>query len=287
MLTELGGKGGRICQSARDGQLRCPLIVRPNSEDAVTGNLFGALEAINPRHWLPQLLNRGLGADRFRTQVFRQLKIELWQRQPVMPKHLVPWPEGATEVDVVVTWENPPTTVFIEMKYQSDLALTSSRHDGTNGFPADQLIRNLRVGLYRCGWYDEPRLFAKGKRDFVVLLMTPTGNHPLVGRYRNPATFRKSLPHGDLLTSLPRRPFVGHVTYADLIELLETRHRFLTWNERVLVERLTRYLAMKLNEIPAVRNDAGNVFGKSGGWEAGPGRERDQTILFPTVPEET
>ena len=41
MLTELRGKGGRICQPALDGALRCPLIARPTSEDVVTGNLFG------------------------------------------------------------------------------------------------------------------------------------------------------------------------------------------------------------------------------------------------------
>jgi hypothetical protein len=53
MLTELGGKGGSICQQALDGKLRCPLIVRPTSEDVITGHLWGTLSVLNPRWWLP------------------------------------------------------------------------------------------------------------------------------------------------------------------------------------------------------------------------------------------
>ena len=37
MLTELYGKGGRVCKEARKGNIRCGLIVRPNSEDVITG----------------------------------------------------------------------------------------------------------------------------------------------------------------------------------------------------------------------------------------------------------
>ena len=61
MLTELHGKAGRICQSALDGQLRCPLIVRPTSEDVVTGHLCQVLRALNSRWWLPDLLNLAVG----------------------------------------------------------------------------------------------------------------------------------------------------------------------------------------------------------------------------------
>lgn len=178
MLTELKGKGGRICQPALDGTLRCPLIVRPTSEDVVTGNLFGTLQAINPRWWLPQFLNRGLKAERFRSQVYRDFRIELWQRQPAMPKHLVPWDEGQTEVDVTISWENPATTVFVEMKFRSDLSATTTHNLGQNGFPADQLIRNARVGLRQTGWFQEPRLFQSPRRDFVLLLVNATGRHP-------------------------------------------------------------------------------------------------------------
>ena len=145
MLTEMLGKGGRVCEPARTGQLRCPLIVRPTSEDVITGQLFGALRAVSPRCWLPDFLNRGLGTERFRKQVFRDLKVKLWKNLPSYPRELLPYNEGSTQVDVVITWENPPTTVYIEMKYLANLSPKTSGDDGQSGFPSDQLIRNLRV----------------------------------------------------------------------------------------------------------------------------------------------
>ncbi len=230
-----------------DGQLRCPLIVRPNSEDAITGNLFGALRAINARRWLPQLLNTALGTDRFRPQVFRGLKVALWQRQPRMPGHLVPWKEGSTEVDVVITWENPPTTVFVEMKYRSELSEHTSHNSGRGGYPSDQLIRNARVGLYRCGWYDEPRLFETGRRDFVLLLVSPAPQQDLVERYHDPATLRRCIPQGDrLLTRLPRGPFIGCLAYSELVGLLEGQSPRMAWSEQVLARQLCGYLRHKL-----------------------------------------
>jgi len=118
MLTELRGKGGQLCRLAKEGRLRCPLIVRSSSEDAISGNLFGTLQAINARWWLPDLLNTALGVPRFRQQVYRRLTINLWENQPAYPKGLLPWDEGSTQVDVSISFENPPTTIFIEVKYQ-------------------------------------------------------------------------------------------------------------------------------------------------------------------------
>lgn len=63
MLTELNGKGGCVCEPARKGELRCPLIVRPNSEDVVTGELFGILRVLNTRWWLPDLESRSEQSD--------------------------------------------------------------------------------------------------------------------------------------------------------------------------------------------------------------------------------
>jgi hypothetical protein len=229
-----------------DGTLRCPLIIRPNSEDAITGNLFGVLQAIAPRYWLPQLLNAGLGTTRFRTQVYRNLCIELWQRQPIMPKHLLPWTEGSTEVDVVIKWENPPTTVFLEMKYRSELSETTTHNVGSKGYPADQLIRNLRVGLYQCGWYDEPKLFEMPKRNFVVLLVSPRPQTEIVEKYRHPQQLKDSIPHGELLTELPVMPFVGQLSYQQILDVLHEQSLSMNWNERKLVEQLEKYLKFKL-----------------------------------------
>jgi hypothetical protein len=82
------------------------------------------------------------------------------------------WDEGKTEVDAVITWENPPTTVFIEMKYGSPLSATTANNNGSQ-YPADQLIRNARIGLCECGWFAEPKLFDLPTRDFVLLLVSP------------------------------------------------------------------------------------------------------------------
>ena len=155
MLTELNGKGGCVCEPARKGELRCPLIVRPTSEDVVTGELFGILRVLNARWWLPDLLNHALGEVRFQRQVFRDLRIELWQKQRTYPREHLTWTEGQTEVDCIITWENPATTVFIEMKYGSPLSATTANNNGSTGFPSDQLIRNARIGLRENGWFQE------------------------------------------------------------------------------------------------------------------------------------
>jgi hypothetical protein len=249
MLTELNGKAGSLCQPAKEGKLRCPLIVRPTSEDVVTGHLFGALRAINPRWWLPDFLNQALGEQRFRRQMFRKFRIELWQKQPSFPRSLVPWDEGQTEVDVVMTWENPPTTVFIEMKYGSKLSATTVHNNGHAGFPSDQLIRNARVGLHQCGWYDEDRLFDLPPRDFVLVLLTPTLGNALIPKYRDPTRLRTVIPNGDKLSRLPNTPFIGELSYRCVVGLLNSRKRFMTKPERTLVSQLDKYLQFKLSQL--------------------------------------
>ncbi len=154
MLTEMLGKGGTLCSQARSGQIRCPLIVRPTSEDVITGQLAQTLRVLPARWWLPELLNLSLGAARFRRQHFRNFRIELWKNRPCFPSELLPWSEGSTQVDLTITWENPATTVLIEAKYLSGLSESVSGDDGRSGFPSDQLIRNIRVGLLETGYYD-------------------------------------------------------------------------------------------------------------------------------------
>jgi len=253
MLAELGGKGGQVCQHARDGKIRCPLIVRPNSEDVVTGNLFGTLQAINPRWWLPELLNTGLEIEsnhprRFRQQIYRRLRIELWQKQR-FPKKLVPWAEGITEVDVKIDWENPPTTVYIEMKYGSKLSSTTTNNSGDQGYPSDQLIRNARIGLHRCGWYHENELFNQQPRDFVLLLLAPSVGNPLVNRYRERETLLSSIPHHEQLKDLPKLPFIGELSYGHLMRILESRSSVMSPTERQLVKTLREYVEFKVSKL--------------------------------------
>lgn len=254
MLAELGGKGGCLCRYAKEGKIRCPLIVRPNSEDVVTGNLFGTLQAINPRWWLSDLINRGLGLEpkhprTFRQQVFRKLRIELWEKQPLFPKKLIPWEEGATEVDVVIKWENPPTTIFVEMKYGSPLSSSTSNNCGDQGYASDQFIRNARIGLYRCGWYREDELFGQGTRDFVLLLLTPTSGNPLVQTYRDREKLIKAIPNSTQIIGLPRQPFIGELSYGCVSKILKQYSKLMNPTERNLAENLEEYLDYKCAKL--------------------------------------
>jgi hypothetical protein len=258
VLTELNGKGGCLCEPARKGELRCPLIVRPTSEDVVTGQLFGTLRVLNPRWWLPDFLNQALGTERFRRQVFRDLRIELWQKQRTYPRQHLNWDEGQTEVDVVITWENPATTVFIEMKYGSNLSARTTHNLGTDGFPSDQLIRNARVGLRENGWFDEDLLFDAPKRDFILILLTPIRGNPLVSEYQNQDRLRSAIPHGERLTELPKSPFIGAVGYRDVIDLLTQQRRWFSPPERKLIDGLNEYLTFKLTQLRAINGHGHN-----------------------------
>jgi len=62
--------------------MHCPLIIRRTSEDVITGNIVQTLRVLNPRWWLPEVLNSALGANRFQRQIFRKLRIEPWVNQP-------------------------------------------------------------------------------------------------------------------------------------------------------------------------------------------------------------
>lgn len=251
MLTELRGKGGNLCSHARSGGIRCPLIVRPTSEDVVTGHIFQALGYLNPRWWLPNLLNAGLGADRFRRQVFRDLRIRLWENQPRYPRGLLPWDEGSSQIDAIISWENPPTTVFVEAKYGSALSTSVAGDDGRSGYPSDQLIRNIRVGLLRAGYFDlGERLFDRRPRDFVVLMLAPSRGNALVERYRDRRRLREAIPHSDRLVGLPRGPFVGEIDHHDIRSILNDQSRWMSVPERRVVADLTEYLEFKRSKPP-------------------------------------
>jgi len=246
MLTEMLGKGGRVCQPAREGKLKCPLIMRPTSEDVITGQLFGTLRAINPRWWLPDLLNQALGTKRFQTQVYRGLEIQLWQNQPSYPRRLLPWKEGSTQVDVVITWQNPPTTVFIEMKYLAELSAQTKGDDGRQGYPSDQLIRNIRVGLLKCGWFEQYGLFEMPPCDFIQLVISPQSENKLVEHYQNKIHLTAAIPKSEQLSGLPQQPFIGQLSYREVVLLLKNNRRFVTRAERILVDNLSDYLLFKL-----------------------------------------
>ena len=252
MLTELRGKAGNLCDPAKQGKLRCPLLVRSSSEDVITGHLVQALRILNSRWWLSDFLNEALGADRFRRQFYRRLRIEPWVNQPRYPRALLPWDEGSTQVDCEITWNNPHTTVFIEAKYQADLSATTVNANGSGKYPADQLIRNVRVGLYRAGYFEGNSLFKLKPRDFVVILLCPTEKHRLVKKYRDNNQLLAAIPHSDKLLSLPQWPFVGQITYRQIILIFSRQRRWFSRPERVVIDGLTEYLDFKRGNMKDV-----------------------------------
>jgi hypothetical protein len=207
--------------------------------------LVETFRLLNPRWWLSDFLNQALGAERFRRQFYRHLRIEPWVNYPKYPRELLPYDEGSTQVDCVITWDNPPTTVFIEAKYSSDLSFRTANSDGQHGYPTDQLIRNARVGLQACGYFKDEGFFVIAPRDFVLILLSPTKGHPLVQNYRNPERLRESIPHNDRLVGLPKSPFIGEIGYPEIASILRRQTKFFTRPERLAVETLVAYLEFK------------------------------------------
>ncbi len=249
MLVEIGRKAGCFCDLAEQGKLHCPLNVRASSEDVVTGELFGKLQLIDPRWWLPNLLNRSLGTTEFRQQVYRNLEIKLWSTQPLFPAELLPWREGRTEVDVEIRWENPATTIFIEMKLGSDVSKTTSRTNGSEVYPSDQLIRNIRVGLHQSGWFRDGELFDSSKRRFGLIFVSPKTGHPLVDHYQDRGRLIQSIPRGSELIELPDSPIIGASSYRGISQVLDKNHRFMSATERKIASGLQEYLDLKTGQI--------------------------------------
>ena len=253
MLVEIGRKSGCFCDLAEQGKLHCPLNVRATSEDVVTGELFGKLKLIDPRWWLAEFLNRSLGTNEYRQQVYRNLEINLWAKQPTYPSELLPWREGRTEVDVEIRWENPATTIFIEMKLGSDVSKTTSRTNGTEEYPSDQLIRNIRIGLHQSGWFRSGELFESSRRRFALILMSPKSGHLLVERYRDRSELLSSIPQSSELVHLPGSPIIGESSYRGIAEVLEKNSRFMSAIERKISNQLGEYLELKTSQFQKLR----------------------------------
>lgn len=247
MLTEIHGKGGRVCREAKKGNIRCGLIIRPTSEDVITGELAQAFRVLNPRWWLPDILNIGLKARRFRRQIYRGLQVEPWRNRPYYPRELLPWAEGSTQVDLTISFENPPTTIYFEVKYLADLSPHVA--NGHAGFPSDQLIRNVRVGLLECGWFQRENAIPVPPRDYVCILLSPTKGNELVQYYRNTEKVKTAIPHSEKLVGLPRNPFIGELAYSDLIQVLQHQRRWFTRPEKKILDHVVDYLTFKLQRV--------------------------------------
>jgi hypothetical protein len=129
---------------------------------------------------------------------------------------------------------------------------TTVHNDRTSGFPSDQRIRNARVGLWENGWFSEELLFDMPPRDFLLILLAPSGGSRLVQEYQDPDRLRQAIPHGQRLTTLPRTPFIGELSYKDVIETLDTQRRWFTRSERIIVDQVSDYLRLKLTQLRTV-----------------------------------
>ena len=169
--------------------------------------------------------------------------------QVTIPRHLIPWTEGGSEIDIQLSWKNPPTTVFVECKYGSALSGRTNQNDGSHGFPSDQLVRNIRVGLHECGYYQTNALFECEPRDFAVILLAPETGTTLVQEYRQLDRLILAIPQSDRIT-WPRTPFVGEIGYRNIRNVLQARRRFTTRAERHVIDQFIEYLAFKHQTRP-------------------------------------
>ena len=243
--VELNGKGGKVCEKARCGEIRCGLIVRPTSEDVLVGNVFGMLKHIRPHLWLNPLLNLALHDDPrggpFRQVWFKDFRVRFWERQARFPPELLGFREGHTEPDVVITWKNPPTTVWIEAKYLSGFATGT-----TNSEDNDQVIRSLRTLLVATGHIRPARLFDTPLRRPVWLAMTMEGDEALVEVYRNPSIVRSRLAEITEHPVLPERPFLGWVPWPRAAGILGDSSMGAMPAEKSVLDRVAAYLSYKV-----------------------------------------
>ncbi|MCA0993395.1 hypothetical protein [Pseudalkalibacillus hwajinpoensis] len=133
-----------------------------NSEDAITWNVFKSLQQINPQHWYPELIAKGINQTKYAikkvvptNQLPHNLSINLWKTikppSTLLDNQL---PEGPTEVDVIIESEN--VVWFIEAKFKSDISIKTTHNHSRN-----QVLRNIDVGSH----------YAKGKDFYFSLLI--------------------------------------------------------------------------------------------------------------------
>src|SRR5690606_5672296 len=82
IVVEMHGKQGRVCSRDYRNGNGCPLIVRPTSEDVLTGNVFGILRRLRPSLWLRPLLSEAFHTSRFVACSMKDLSVGFWRECP-------------------------------------------------------------------------------------------------------------------------------------------------------------------------------------------------------------
>jgi hypothetical protein len=240
-MVELNGKAGRVCPQAQSGEIRCPCIVRTNSEDVLTGEVFGQLRHIRPHLWLGPLLNIGLAAETQRKVWYKNLQIRLWERQDRFPPELLGFKEGRTEPDIIIEFENPATTIFIEAKYTSPLAESTTHSENNN-----QVLRGVRTLLAATGHVQSNPLFSMPKRRPIWLALMAYKPDSLVDRYRDRDALARHLDGIVERDDLPVDPFVGTITWKDIAQVLMDRLNQMTPAEKSITRELDQYIQHKM-----------------------------------------
>lgn len=246
MVVERHRKGGQVCRQAVAGELHCPLIVRPTSEDVVVGNVFGVLRHLRPHLWLNALLNRSLNTDESRQVWFKGLSLRFWERQQRLPEELLGFKEGRTEPDIIIEWDNPPTTVWIEAKWLSPFAKSTSRCKD-NG----QIQRGIRTLMASTGHLASPgQLFSPPKRRAIWIGLVVADSDSTMTQFAE--------SNGAALTG-GQAPCisVGMLFWSDIVWILRSTMASMGPTEISLATSMVDYLEHKLKMIPVTLNQVG------------------------------
>ncbi|WP_251550840.1 hypothetical protein [Neobacillus muris] len=183
-----------------------------NSEDAMTWNTFRTFQKIDPDLWLPKLFHLSFGE--WRLDIVKDMKISLWKRFS-SPVSL--WvPERESEIDVML--ENEKFVWIIEVKYKSDIKMSTARDEARN-----QVLRNIDIGSD----------YAKDKEFYFTLLILDEKHSPkgakVVKEYQsNAAALKQALPH--------RQNGFIHVAGISLLKWVDIRDLFFTCEESAYYE---------------------------------------------------
>lgn len=169
LLLELAGRQGHICPPGHVRTGGCPMLLRANSEDLMTGTAVAVLKNLTPSKWLGAWLNEAFQTNEFDEARFDNLHFELWPSLTPPPglKHR----EGSSKPDLIVTFDD--AVIVVEAKYLADLSTGTTHHPHRN-----QLVRFVDVVYHH---YGGSQLFPRR-----VYLMTLTLTVPaLAKRYRD------------------------------------------------------------------------------------------------------
>ncbi len=218
-----------------------------NSEDAITWNVFKSLQQINPQHWYPELIAKGINQTKYAikqlvptNQLPHNLTINLWETIKPPPTLLDnQLPEGPTEVDVIIESEN--VVWFIEAKFKSDISTKTTHNHSRN-----QVLRNIDVGSD----------YAKGKDFYFSLLILEDSISPVgvsaVETYSRELTSNAAQFDSHFLHRSNNLSNVKGITvfyWHDFVEIYKNGMQELDDFEQLIAARAFHWMSEKVDQI--------------------------------------